>query len=80
MAAGTPVIAGDYPCAGEVLADAALLVDATDVEAIAASLRSLATDGNLRRRMALKGRARASDFSWERTAAATEKVYSAVSS
>jgi glycosyltransferase involved in cell wall biosynthesis len=80
MAAGTPVVAGNYPCAGEVLEDAAVRVDPTDVEAIASALSSLASDAALRRRLALKGRARASSFSWERTAAATEQAYLAASS
>jgi glycosyltransferase involved in cell wall biosynthesis len=80
MAAGTPVVAGNYPCAGEVLEDAAMRVDPTHVEEIASALFSLASDTALRRRLALKGRARASSFSWERTAAATEQAYSAASS
>jgi glycosyltransferase involved in cell wall biosynthesis len=80
MAAGTPVVAGNYPCAREVLDGAALIVDPTSVEALAEALRSLATDSSLRRRLVLQGRARASDFSWEKTAAVTEKAYSAVSS
>jgi glycosyltransferase involved in cell wall biosynthesis len=80
MAAGTPVVVGDYPCAREVLADAALRVDPTDVEAIASALSSLASDPALRRRLSLKGRARASGFSWERTAAATEEAYRVASS
>jgi glycosyltransferase involved in cell wall biosynthesis len=80
MAAGTPVVAGDYSCAEEVLQDAALRVEPTDIDAIASALSSLASDTALRRRLALKGRARASSFSWERTAAATEKAYLAASS
>lgn len=80
MAAGTPVVAADYSCAREVLADAAEIVPAQDVEALASALLKLAQDGPLRRRLALQGRARASDFSWERAAALTAEAYSAASS
>jgi glycosyltransferase involved in cell wall biosynthesis len=80
MAAGTPVIAGNYSCAAEVLDDAALLVDPEDAEALAEALRSLASDEGRRRRLALLGRARASDFDWAKTAAATEGAYLAASS
>ena len=80
MAAGTPVVVGNYPCAREVLEDAALIVEPADVEALASALSSLARDNSLRRRLVLRGRARASDFSWAKTAAATEKAYSAAAS
>jgi glycosyltransferase involved in cell wall biosynthesis len=80
MAAGTPVVAANYSCAEEVLGDAALIVDPMDAEALAAALRSLAEDSSMRRRLALQGRARASDYSWEKTAAATAMAYSAVCS
>jgi glycosyltransferase involved in cell wall biosynthesis len=80
MAAGTPVVAGDYPCAGEVLEDAALRVDPMDTKAIASGLLTVATDTALRKRMVLQGRARATDFSWARAATATEEAYSAASS
>jgi glycosyltransferase involved in cell wall biosynthesis len=75
MAAGTPALVGRYPAADEVLKDACLLVDPTDVEAIAGGLTRLATDAILRRRFAASGKARAAAFTWERTAQATLEAY-----
>ena len=75
MAAGTPALVGRYPAADEVLKDACLLVDPTDVEAIAGGLTRLATDAILRRRFAAAGKARAAAFTWERTAQATLEAY-----
>jgi glycosyltransferase involved in cell wall biosynthesis len=77
MAAGTAVLAGRYSAAEEVLNGAALLVDATDVEGIACGLATLAGDVGLRRRLVVAGRARATAFTWERAAAATERAYRA---
>jgi glycosyltransferase involved in cell wall biosynthesis len=75
MAAGTPCVVGDYPAAREVLGDAAELVDATDVEAIAEALAALAGDETRRRLAAMTGRAHAAGYTWERTAAATLDAY-----
>lgn len=78
MAAGTPALAGRYSAAPEVLGDAALLVDPTDVEELAEGLRRLGGDDNLRRQLAMTGRARAASFTWETTALQTKKVYESV--
>jgi alpha-1,3-rhamnosyl/mannosyltransferase len=71
MAAGTPVLTSNCSSLPEVTGDAALLVDPTDVAAIAAGLSSLLSDPALRADLALRGRRRASGFSWERTARTT---------
>jgi glycosyltransferase involved in cell wall biosynthesis len=78
MAAGTPAIVGRYSAAEEVLGDAAVLVDPLDVEAMAAAMTRVATDGALRSRYTIGGRARAAGFTWERCAAATLEAYSYV--
>lgn len=75
MAVGTPVVAGRYSCAQEVLGDAARLVEPTDVEALAGALTELASDSSLRQQLALMGRARATRFTWEKAAAQTLAVY-----
>ncbi|MDQ4145740.1 MAG: glycosyltransferase family 4 protein [Actinomycetota bacterium] len=77
MATGTAVVAGDYPCAREVLGDAALIVDATDVEALAQALIDLADDPGRRKSLGYAGKARASGFTWERTATQTLAAYEA---
>ncbi len=75
MATGTPAVVGRYSAAEEVLGDAALLVDPHDEAALADALVTAIGDGALRRRLALKGRARALDYTWERTAASTIRAY-----
>lgn len=75
MAAGTPALVGAYPAARELLGDAAVLVDPEDVESIAEGLGKLAGDLPLRRRLRLTGRARASTFTWDQTAAQTVAAY-----
>ena len=77
MAAGTPVVAGRYSAAPEVLADAALLVEPRDVDAWAGALGKLAQDEALRRSLARAGRSRAAGFSWQSTGAATIHAYNA---
>ena len=75
MAAGTPALVGRYPAADEVLGDAALAVEPTDVDAIADGLCKLAADEGLRRRLAMAGKARATLYTWENTARATLSAY-----
>jgi alpha-1,3-rhamnosyl/mannosyltransferase len=71
MAAGTAVLTSDRSSLPEVAGDAALLVDPTDAGAIAAGLERLLAEPGLRDDLALRGRARAATFTWERTAQAT---------
>jgi glycosyltransferase involved in cell wall biosynthesis len=75
MAAGTPALVGAYPAAQELLGDAALLVDPEDVESIAHGLRQLSGDRPVTRRLQLAGKAKASTFTWERTADQTLEAY-----
>lgn len=75
MAAGTPAIVGRYSVAEEVLGSAAVLVDATDPEAIAGALVMLAEDDPAGKALRLAGRARAVSFTWERAAQATAAAY-----
>lgn len=75
MAAGTPTVAGRYSAAEEVLGDAALFVDPEDVSSIAGALVQVTGDDELRRTLAITGRARAALFTWERTARATIDGY-----
>ncbi len=75
MAAGTPVVASDIPVLREVADEAALFADPRDPEAWAERLARVFTDAALRRRLVQRGRARAQDFSWRRTADATAQVW-----
>ena len=68
MACGTAVVAANSTALPEVVGDAALMVDPTDVAAIAEALKTVAQDDNLRRRLCQRGLKRAEMFSWDRTA------------
>jgi glycosyltransferase involved in cell wall biosynthesis len=69
MASGTPAVTSNTTALAEVAGDAALLVDPTSVEQIAAAMRQIVGDDSLRRVLREKGLARAAEFSWESTAA-----------
>lgn len=68
--AGTPVACSNRASLPEVAGDAALLFDPEDPAAMAAALREAARPGPERDARVARGRARAADFTWERTAAA----------
>ncbi len=68
MACGVPVVAADIPSLREVVGEAGLLVPPTDVATLTAALRRLATDPELARELAERGRERARRFSWEGSA------------
>ncbi len=78
MAEGLPALAGDAGALPELAGDAALLVDPTDVEAIAAGLERVLGDAELRSRLADAGRLRASTYTWERAAAVALEVLDAI--
>jgi glycosyltransferase involved in cell wall biosynthesis len=78
MAAGTACIVGAYPAAEEVVGDAALIIDPRSADALTEGIVRLAKDEPLRRSLAVKGRARASIYTWERTAQQTLEVYESV--
>jgi alpha-1,3-rhamnosyl/mannosyltransferase len=75
MACGAPVLCSNTSSLPEVVDEAALLVDPTSVEGIAAGLERLLGDGDLRAMLSAAGQRRAAAFSWERTARATLAVY-----
>ena len=75
MAAGTPVVAGDNPAVREVVADAALLVDPTDVEAWVDALTRVIDNPALARRMVETGKERANDLAWDKVAEKYQAVY-----
>jgi glycosyltransferase involved in cell wall biosynthesis len=68
MATGAPVLAARSAAAAEVCAQAAVYVEPGDVEGLAAQLARLAGDAGLRTELSAFGRARAAEFSWERSA------------
>jgi glycosyltransferase involved in cell wall biosynthesis len=68
MSVGLPVITSDGGALAEVAGDAALLVDATNPDDIAAAMTRIANDTVLREQLHEKGLLRAAQFSWDKTA------------
>ena len=73
MACGTPVIASTAGALPEVVGEAGLLFDPTDVSAIADALRRTLQDGELRETLHVRGLRRSEQFKWQ---ASAEKMWS----
>lgn len=71
---GVPVMAANNSALPEVAGDAALLVDPTDVEAIADAMLQLSNDEALRQRLIQAGYENVKRFSWEKAARETLAV------
>jgi glycosyltransferase involved in cell wall biosynthesis len=78
MACGCPVITSTVSSLPEVAGGAALLVDPTVTDALAAAIEQVWTDDGLRQQLAERGLERARLFTWERTARETVAVYERV--
>jgi glycosyltransferase involved in cell wall biosynthesis len=68
LACGTPVVTADNSSLPEVVGDAAVLVRAEDVGAIACGIERVVHDTQLRSRLQAAGPARARSFTWDRAA------------
>ncbi len=75
MASGVPVLASNTTSLPEVLAGCGRLFDPQNPEAIALEIERIYHDSDLRAVMAAKGRERARQFSWQRTASQTLSLY-----
>ena len=75
MASGTPVIASNCASIPEVVGDAGLLLEPTNVQAWTDAILKVLQDEALRRRLRASGVQRAATFTWERTARITLDVY-----
>ena len=75
MAAGTPIMTSQVSSLPEVAGDAAVLVDATSVDAIRGALDQLLLNARLRAQLAERGRRREARFTWRRTAELTLASY-----
>jgi len=79
MACGAPVVTSNVSSLPEVVGDAALQVNPTDVEALADAMLRAATDPAPHATLTGKGTSRAATFTWERTARLTLDSYRAAS-
>jgi glycosyltransferase involved in cell wall biosynthesis len=77
MCAGLPVVASDLPAFREYLVDGenALLPQVGDDAALAAAMRSVVADIDLRARLAAAGHATARRFTWAASAARHQEIY-----
>lgn len=75
MACGCPVISSTRGSLGEVIGDAAAVVEPEDIHSLARQLYVLATDARVKNRLRAAGLAQAANYDWARTAAETMKVY-----
>jgi glycosyltransferase involved in cell wall biosynthesis len=75
---GVPVMTANNSSLPEIAGDAALLVDPTDVDAIADAMLRLSVDEPLRQQLIDAGYANASRFSWEKAARETLAVFEKV--
>ncbi|HOM83856.1 MAG TPA: glycosyltransferase, partial [Armatimonadota bacterium] len=75
MGCSCPVITSTQSCLPEIAGDAAVTVHPDDTEALADALRRVSENESLREQLRARGKARVAQFSWQRCAAETLKVY-----
>ena len=78
MASGLPVVTSSVSSLPEVAGDAALLVDPTDSNALAAAMGQVLADRALHSRLQKAGLARVAQFTWQAAARQTLAVYELV--
>jgi len=75
QACGTPVVTSITSSLPEAAGEAAILVDPYDVEAIAAGMKQIIDDNDLRRQLGEQGVKHTERFTWSQTARDTANVY-----
>lgn len=75
MACGAPVISSNTSSIPEVVGDAGILIDPTNEDEIAQAMLRVSKDAELRKRLSASSIARASQFTWQRTAELTATSY-----
>ena len=75
MACGTPVVAANRSALPEVVGQAGLLVDPTDITAMAAAMTEVLSNPELSRQLADAGQIRAAAFTWEAMAGQLVEIY-----
>ncbi len=78
MAAGCPVITSHTSSLPELVQDAALLIDPYNVNDSAQAIRQVLSSHTLRQNMIKRGKERAKEFSWEKTARKTQEILSKI--
>ncbi len=78
MASGIPVVCSDSSCLPEVIGDAGLMCKPDDIEQMTYLLTKAIDDDSWRENIISKGVQRAREFSWQKCAEQTIKVYQKV--
>lgn len=78
MACGCPVIASTKGSLPEVAGEAALYVEAEDIENISDGIKKVMGDNALQKKLSKKGLEQVEKFSWKKTAEQTVKVYETI--
>jgi glycosyltransferase involved in cell wall biosynthesis len=78
MACGCPVITSTGGACPEIVGDAALVIDPTDVGGLTESLRRVLVDADLRRVLVENGLRRAAAFSWRGSAERMIEIFEEV--
>jgi len=78
MECGIPVITSNISSMPEVAGEAALLVDPNNIQEIAEAMNNIVSSKTLRKQLIESGLKRVKQFSWERTARQTLKVYNEI--
>jgi glycosyltransferase involved in cell wall biosynthesis len=78
MACGTPVITSNTSSMPEVAGEAALLIDPTKPEELSNAMLTLQSDPELRQQYAIRGLARAGQFTWRTMAEQVLRIYESV--
>jgi glycosyltransferase involved in cell wall biosynthesis len=78
MACGTPVVANELSCFPEIAGNGAFLVEPGSARAMAGAIIALLNQDPLRHSLINAGLARATNFSWRKTAQQTRAVYEQV--
>lgn len=75
LACGVPVVTSNISSLPEIIGDAGLLVTPNDPQALAQAIRKILADRELNLKLRQAGPQRAAQFSWQRTAQLTLRVY-----
>ena len=78
MACGTPVIASNRSSIPEVVGDAGILVDPLDIDELTEKMVDVLNNEDIKKDLSKKGLERSENFTWEKCAEQTLKVYNDV--
>lgn len=78
MACGIPVVTSDSSSLPEVVGDAGIMVNPTEVEALSDAIDRILSDCQLADRLSVQGLQRAQGFTWEQCSRKTMAVYAQV--